>query len=165
MTGCAVLRGFTYWSVPGAVLLLAACSSSDSPEPAADPTLSDAARADEAQAAELQQAVLAIESAAPDPLSEGQFYQLLDYYCGACHFPSDYPTEAVLTYFNDLDTLIERGRVIPGDADDSPLLLRMRRDQVPPVAWNQPSVSDVALDLVADFIDQLPVGSENPPLR
>jgi hypothetical protein len=145
------------------LLVLAACSSSPTPDPEEDPALVEAARAEEARAAELQQAVLAIESAAPHPLSEGQFYQLLGYYCGKCHFPSDVPSEAVLDYFDNLDLLISRRKVVPGDAESSLLVQRMRRDQVPPVEWEQPPVTDVAIDLVADFIDRLPVDSENDP--
>jgi len=157
------LSRFRHWNVPGSLLVLAACNSSHTQQPEEDPLIVEAARAEEARAAELQQTVLAIESAPPDTLSVAQFYQLLDYYCGDCHFPEDYPSEWTLGYFNDLQLLIKLGKVIPGDAEGSRLVLRMRRDQVsPPVGWQQPPISDVAIALVADFIDQLPLDFENP---
>jgi hypothetical protein len=158
-----VLNRFRYWNVPGPLLVLAACNSSHTQQPEQDPVIVEATRAETARAAELQQTVLAIESAPPDTLSEGQFYQVLDYHCGNCHFPVDYPSESVLGYFNNLHLLIQRGKVIPGDAESSPLVLRMRMDQVsPPAGWERPPVTDVAIDLIADFIDQLPLDSENP---
>jgi hypothetical protein len=140
------------------ITLLACGGHRQQPEqdPEQDPVALEAARAEQARASELEQAVLAIESDPPGTLSEGQFYQLLDYYCGACHFPQDYPTEWILTYFNDLQQLVARGKVIPGDAEDSRLVLRMRTHRVSLDTWEGPGIPDTAIDLIADFIDQLP---------
>lgn len=160
-------REFCHLMLP-AWLLLAACGGrQENPTELAAGTkqapVDEAARAQQAredeQAAELQQAEQAIESNPPDTLSQDQFYQIIDYYCGGCHFPTDYPTENQLAYFNDLGLLIERDRVIPGDAEGSPLIAHMRADQTPPAGWNTPPVSDIAIALVADFIDRLPAQS------
>lgn len=41
----------------------------------------------------------------------------------------------------------------------SPLIQHMRADQTPPEGWNTPPVTDTAIQLVADFINRLPVDS------
>lgn len=158
-------------------MLLAACSSHDEPEDPAiarardwqkeEAILAEAERKqqayEDARAAELQQTVLAIESDPSAPLSEAQFYRELEYYCGACHFPApSLPPggeQAFWLFFNDLDDLIARARVIPGDAEGSPLIQHMRADQTPPEGWNTPPVTDTAIQLVADFINGLPAES------
>jgi hypothetical protein len=150
----------------GACLALAACSARDgSPgDPATaryqqqqEVAAAEASAAYRAEQAERWQAALVIENAPPELIDEEQFYQLLGYHCGDCHFPPDGPTEGVYD-FNNLDRLIETHKVIPGDAEASRVVLRMRRGDMPPPEVSQvPPMPEVAIDLIADFINRLPV--------
>jgi hypothetical protein len=168
------LRGLRQLFVPGGLLLLAACGGSEPEDPAlvrahdwqAQQSVSEQAAREQqaredAQAAELRQVELALESDPPDTLSEAQFLQVLEYYCGACHSPTPGLQEQNFSlFFQDLQHMIERSRVLPGDAEGSPIIVHMRADQMPPEGWNTPPVSDVAIQLVADFINQLPAESD-----
>jgi hypothetical protein len=53
----------------------------------ADEAARESQAREEARTAELRPAVLTIESDPPATLGEAQFYQELEYYCGACHLP------------------------------------------------------------------------------
>src|SRR5262245_26093088 len=119
------LRAMGHRMVPGGLLLLAACDQGNAYDNS-HPSREQEERAEaqrlakeEAiaqQEAERAEAVLAIESDPSASLSEGQFYQLLEYYCGDCHFPAPMTTEANrYADFNDLQTMIERKKVVPGD--------------------------------------------------
>ena len=163
------VRGFHHRFVLGGVLL-AACGGDPEQEPAPSSSREGQVQGAEAapeqqtredpQGVELQQAVLAIESDPSAALSEGQFYQEIAYYCGACHIQPAYAEQYPLAYFDDLDRMIEFGQVLPGNAAGSPIIVHMRADQTPPYGWNTPPVTDIAITLVADFINQLPTESD-----
>jgi hypothetical protein len=116
-----------------------------------------------AEYAELQQSVFAIENEhQADPLwllTDGELDQVLVYYCGECHVQPDVPTQTDdcgVCYLDDMDELISTGKVIPGDAEASRLVQRMRRGEMPPVQSDSPAVPESTIDLIADFINALP---------
>lgn len=104
----------------GELLLLAGCSGSGGSVPIPgeitppDPVEEASTTEEDPQQVQLEQAVLAIESAPP---------------------------------------------AVSSDAEGSPIILHMRADQTPPDGWNTPPVTDIAIRLVADFINQLPAES------
>ena len=90
-------------------------------------------------------------------------HQLLDYHCGDCHFYTGGEWGGV--YFNSLAGMLEWHVVFAGDAEGSPLIvyMRMHRSALPDGA--PPPPPEVAIELVADFINQLPhpdAGAGNP---
>lgn len=115
-----------------------------------------AAEAEAQRAARLQDA-LAIESDPPAVLSEDQLHQLLvDYYCGDCHFYVPCGNcEWGGTFMNDLQEMLRARTVIPGNAAGSSLIDHMRKHRVQ-LPDEIPPVSEVAIELVSDFINQLP---------
>jgi hypothetical protein len=112
-----------------------------------------------------EQAALAIESNPPERLAEDQFYQLLAHHCGDCHLPLDFPTESNrFADFDNLDRMIELGKVSPGNGEASRLVLRMRLGEMPPPELPEAApMPEHAIDLIADFIDRLaPAGTGQP---
>jgi hypothetical protein len=151
-----------------APLWLAGCSSSHTPNPPPDPEFVAAARAEReraamereqeaAERAELERMVRGIERQ-PRLLSEDELYTVLEYYCGECHFPT------VNSWFgdgfyhmDDLDVMINEGKVNPGDGEGSRLVQRMREGSMPPVSSGEPPVPDATIDRIVDFIDSLDI--------
>ena len=109
-----------------------------------------------AASAERQRVELAFESDPPAILSEEQLHQVIGYYCGDCHFYVACGTcEWGGIYFNSLADMLAKGRVIPGDAEGSPVVQQMREHRWP-LPDGVPLVTDDAIRLVSDFINQLP---------
>jgi hypothetical protein len=163
------------WRAGFVLSALLGCSSSHTENPPPDPEFVAAARAEreriaaERQAeaaarAEQERAVLAIESetdSAPRLLREDEVYLVLAYYCVECHVePAN--TEATDGFWDldDMDAMIEGGRVIPGDGEGSRLIRRMRAGEMPPMMSGAPQVPAATVDRLADYIDSLafPVG-------
>lgn len=106
--------------------------------------------------AERQQAELAFESEHPSLSSEDELHQVLGYYCGDCHFyVACGSCEWGGYYFNTLDEMVKEGTLIPGNAEGSSVVQQMREHRVTLPA-GIPPVTDVAIRLVTDFINQLP---------
>jgi len=152
------------------VLLLASCDRGDASDKVIREQHAQAAEIVEARRmVEQQQAeadalrtqrlsdALAIESYPPDVLSEDQLHQLLgDYYCGDCHFPFPCGScERGGTYLDTLQEMLRQGTVIPGNAESSPLIGHMRQHEVQ-LPDEIPPVSEAAIELISDFINQLP---------
>ncbi|HKO94509.1 MAG TPA: hypothetical protein VJU61_25320 [Polyangiaceae bacterium] len=151
-----------------------ACSSSHMDPPAPDPEALSAQRAaraqaqaraaeqaqfEAAQARELERAVQGIEGS-ETALDTAQVEQVLAYHCGECHAPLGSPAPAVDgLFFERFQELIEAGKVIPGDAAQSRLLLRMQLGEMPPAWSSAPPIPAPTVARIAAFIDALP-----PPL-
>lgn len=75
--------------------------------------------------------------------------------CGQCHGPALSPAaaRAGMNYIDDIDALVDNGKITPLSAADSPVVRRMRDGSMPPVGSNGPRPSDREIDVVADFID------------
>jgi hypothetical protein len=116
----------------------------------------------EAERVQRDQAELAFESAPPELLSEDQLHQVLGYYCGDCHFTprcTDGNCEWEGLYLDDVNEMLQQGTVIPGNAEGSPLIEQMREHRVT-LPDGVPHVTEVAIKLVADFINHLPAASD-----
>ena len=168
-----VMRGAGCWIVAGA-LLLVACNDDEAYDNALRDQRARAAAAaeahrmaeeealaeDRAQRARREQAALAIESDAPALLSEDQLHQVLDYYCGDCHFHVPCGScERGGIYLDDVQQMLLQRTVIPGDAEGSRVIQQMRAHRGP-LPEEFPPASEAAIALVADFINQLPLESD-----
>jgi hypothetical protein len=106
--------------------------------------------------AERQQAELAFESDAPAILSEQQLHQVIGYYCGDCHFYVPCGScEWGGHYLDSVKEMISERTLIPGDAEGSAVVQQMREHRAH-LPDGVPAVTDTALRLVTDFINQLP---------
>ncbi len=93
----------------------------------------------------------------PRLLSQDEFEGVLDYYCGDCHALSLAPrcTAATCVLFATAEDLIEIGKLIPGDAAMSRRVRRLWAGEMPPVHYGK-SVPTATIELIADFVDDLP---------
>jgi hypothetical protein len=154
----------------GVLLVPFACSSGHWEQPEPDPELVAAARAQQTREAEQRQAVetaraereqrvFALSQEEPTrALSVEDFYDLLGHYCGQCHLPVGmrlFLGSREGLYVDDVEELIQIGKIVPGDGDASRLVLRMRQGDMPPVQRGAP-VPTSLIDRIADFIDRLP---------
>jgi mono/diheme cytochrome c family protein len=76
---------------------------------------------------------------------------ILFVHCSSCHNP--------MTPFGnlasvDIDDLIVADLIVPGSADDSMVVVRMRNREMPPVSIER-QPSDAEIEVVADYIDSL----------
>lgn len=163
----------------GVLLALGGCSSSYKPEnKPIDPAITAALEAERAQeraeleaelaeAAELERAVSIIENEAGEPprtLVAGEVSQLFLYYCGECHSAE----LGELGYWDgmfgieDLELMIEKGKIIPGDGEGSRLVQRMREGTMPPPTAENAPMSAPSVDRIIAFIDTLPEPVELP---
>lgn len=110
----------------------------------------------DAESAQRAQVELAFESEHTNLSSEDELHQVLGYYCGDCHFYVGCGTcEWGGYYFNTLAEMVREGTLIPGDAEGSRVVQQMREHRVT-LPDGIPPVTDVAIRLVSDFINQLP---------
>lgn len=149
------------------------CSSSHGPDPEPiDPEWLETERervraereaelAQEAERAELERAVQAIESEGgepPRPLEEAEVSQLFLYYCGECHAAEfARPSYDGMFGIEDLALMIEIGKIMPGDGEGSRLVVRMRDGRMPPPLADLPPMPEPSIERIAAFIDALPV--------
>ena len=95
----------------------------------------------------------------PSGASEQETLEALLYdYCGTCH-GSDYDQSydgAGMYYIDDIDRLIETGKIIPGDPADSKLVLRMLRGEMPPASAGLPPAPQELIERLSDFVQSLP---------
>ena len=75
--------------------------------------------------------------------------------CGQCHGPALTPAtaRAGMNYIEDIDALVEAGKLTPLDSGASLVVRRMRDGSMPPVGSNGPRPSARDIDTVAAFID------------
>jgi mono/diheme cytochrome c family protein len=87
--------------------------------------------------------------------------------CGQCHGAAlnDDQVRAGMNYIDDLERLIDEGKVIGGSSDTSPIIVRMRNGSMPPPSSGLPAPSEQDIRQVASFIDNPqffpPVNVEN----
>jgi mono/diheme cytochrome c family protein len=84
------------------------------------------------------------------PLLQAQVEDILLRTCGECHGQNG-RREAGMNYIEDLDALATNGKIVPGDADASLLVKRLRNGSMPPVG-NKPPTPD-EIEQIAQFIN------------
>ncbi|HEU4579754.1 MAG TPA: hypothetical protein VFS67_15955 [Polyangiaceae bacterium] len=98
-------------------------------------------------------------AAVPSGASEQETLEALLYdYCGGCH-GSDHDQRfdgAGMYYVDDIDRLIETGKIIPGAPGDSKLLLRMERGEMPPLSTGLSPAPPELIERLSQFIQGLP---------
>jgi hypothetical protein len=104
------------------------------------------------------------------PIAEGeegcelrQIERMLNANCGACHsMPAFYPCVDNLCGPRGeplrVSDLIEFGRITPGDAAASRLMIRVYAGEMPPAASGLPPMSEADVSWLAAFIDALEPG-------
>jgi mono/diheme cytochrome c family protein len=89
--------------------------------------------------------------------------------CGQCHGPALTPEQALagMNYIDDIDQLVETGKIIPLNAAGSRVIQRMVRGEMPPPNANLPPVTEADINTVSQFInnprfwpDVAPVGGD-----
>jgi serine/threonine-protein kinase len=75
--------------------------------------------------------------------------------CGQCHGPNLTPqsAQAGMNYINDIDKLVETGKIVPLNSAGSRVVQRMQRGEMPPPQSGLPLVSDQEINIVASYID------------
>jgi len=75
--------------------------------------------------------------------------------CGQCHGPALSPAaaRAGMNYIDDIDALVDNGKITPLASDVSAVVRRMRDGSMPPFGSSGPRPSDRDIDVVAGFID------------
>jgi mono/diheme cytochrome c family protein len=75
--------------------------------------------------------------------------------CGQCHGPALTPEDALagMNYINDIQQLVDTGKIIPLDSANSRVIQRMVRGEMPPVSSGLPAVTDADINTVAQYID------------
>jgi len=75
--------------------------------------------------------------------------------CGQCHGPalSEEDALAGMNYINDIEQLVETGKIVPLDSANSRVIQRMVRGEMPPVGSGLPAVTEADINTVAQFID------------
>jgi len=99
----------------------------------------------------------------------GRLELLLDQHCSACRVRSfawvpidciESECEPQPVFFSDL---IAQGKVIPGDAESSRLLVRVRDSSMPPQRSGLDPLSAEQIEELASFIDSLDPATKTPP--
>jgi serine/threonine-protein kinase len=80
----------------------------------------------------------------PTSMLEAQAIGILQLNCSGCHGAANY---ANINYITDPDGLIANGKIIEGDAENSPIYLRMSTNQMPPIGIidQRPSAGDIEI--------------------
>lgn len=75
--------------------------------------------------------------------------------CGQCHGPQLTPAaaQAGMNFIDDLDALVNDGKLVPLASDQSPVVRRMRDGTMPPLGSLGPRPSERDIELVASFVD------------
>jgi mono/diheme cytochrome c family protein len=90
----------------------------------------------------------------PDRLERAQFEALLERACGECHGPGATQVQGGINYINNLDELIETGRIVPGKPEESLIYQRIQRGEMPP-DYADTEVTPAELEQLATFISGL----------
>jgi serine/threonine-protein kinase len=74
--------------------------------------------------------------------------------CGQCHGPALTPQQAQagMNYIDDIDKLVDTGKIIPLNSAGSRIIQRMVRGEMPPVTTGK-TVTEADINTVAQFID------------
>jgi len=75
--------------------------------------------------------------------------------CGQCHGTAltEQSAQAGMNYINDIDKLVETGKIIPLNSAGSRVVQRMVRREMPPVSSGLPAVTDADINTVSQYID------------
>jgi mono/diheme cytochrome c family protein len=97
----------------------------------------------------------ATPSSDPAALAKAAAENVLAANCGQCHGPAltAQQAKAGMNYINDIDKLVETGKVIPLDSAGSRVIQRMVRGEMPPVNSGLPPVTDADIQTVSQYID------------
>jgi len=75
--------------------------------------------------------------------------------CGQCHGTNltEQSAQAGMNYINDIDKLVETGKIVPLNSAGSRVVQRMVRREMPPVSSGLPAVTDADINTVSQYID------------
>jgi serine/threonine-protein kinase len=75
--------------------------------------------------------------------------------CGQCHGPAltEQQAQAGMNYINDIDRLVETGKIVPLNSAASRIVQRMVRGEMPPVSSGLPAVTEADINTVSQYID------------
>lgn len=87
-----------------------------------------------------------------DDLPKAQAQNVLLSNCGGCHGTqlTEQAAEAGMNYINDMDKLAANQKIVPLNADASPIIIRMRNGTMPPQG---PRVTEADIEIVANYIN------------
>jgi mono/diheme cytochrome c family protein len=91
----------------------------------------------------------------PGDLARAAAEDVLEADCGQCHGPALTPEQAQggMNYINDIDQLVENGKIVPLNSAGSLIIQRMRDGNMPPPSSGLPPVTEGDIDTVAQYID------------
>jgi mono/diheme cytochrome c family protein len=91
----------------------------------------------------------------PTALAKASAENVLAANCGQCHGPNLTPqaAKAGMNYINDIDKLVQTGKIVPLNSAGSLIVQRMLRGEMPPVSSGLPRVTDADITIVSDYID------------
>ena len=91
----------------------------------------------------------------PAALAKAAAENVLAANCGQCHGPALTPQQAQagMNYINDIDKLVQNGKIVPLDSGNSLIIQRMKRGEMPPASSGLPPVTDADIQTVAQYID------------
>jgi mono/diheme cytochrome c family protein len=94
------------------------------------------------------------EEEEPD-LQKGQVENILKVECGACHGSqlTDLTRRGGMNYIDDIDELVKNEKIVPADAEGSPIILRMRAGTMPPPNEGYDAIDKSQIDIVANYIN------------
>ena len=75
--------------------------------------------------------------------------------CGQCHGPqlTAAAARAGMNFIDDIDELVNQGKLVPLDSAGSPVVRRMREGSMPPLGNDGPRPSEREIEQVAEFVD------------
>jgi mono/diheme cytochrome c family protein len=75
--------------------------------------------------------------------------------CGQCHGPQLTPAaaRAGMNFIDDIDELVNQGKIVPLDSERSPVVRRMKEGSMPPLGTNGPRPNERDISLVEQFVD------------
>lgn len=91
----------------------------------------------------------------PKALAQASVENILQVSCGQCHGQvlDLEDAEAGMNYIDDFDELLDQGKAIGGNSEDSPIIRRMRSGSMPPASSGAPAPSTQEINQVAQFLD------------
>jgi mono/diheme cytochrome c family protein len=91
----------------------------------------------------------------PAALAKAAAENILASNCGQCHGPAltEAQARAGMNYINDIDRLVQTGKIVPLNSASSRIVQRMVRGEMPPVSAGLPRVTEADITVVSDYID------------
>jgi mono/diheme cytochrome c family protein len=95
------------------------------------------------------------DSASEIELARAAAENVLRANCGGCHGPQLTPAaaRAGMNFIDDIDELVNQGKIVPLDSAGSPVVSRMKEGSMPPLGTNGPRPSERDIALVEQFVD------------